>query len=313
MEAPIKTILKTVVQRSFESLWSAAFRLLGRLSRPAPEIWSSPGGRRVLVVAPHPDDEVAGCGGAILGHRRRGDDVRICCATDGRRSRAFGLNPEQMAATRRAEATAAAAGLDAELDWIGLPEGEWASEDLEKRLLEVLEQLRPHTVYAPSRVDFHPEHEKVARALASALAVHLSSENGLAPTPDGASCELRIYPIQVPLTPVLTNLVVPVDPSEPRLLEALAAHSSQLDSLKRCLRHRRYVGRLYGLGGAEELWRLTAAQYEQLHRAPPRRPLAGVFRGLRYYAWSDPLAYLRGRGERRRLARQTVSARQTAS
>ncbi len=291
----LKQTAKAIVQGTFEGLWSAGFRALGRLLRPRPEIWSSPGGRRVLVVAPHPDDEVAGCAGAILAHRRCGDRVRVSVATDGRRSRALGLAPERMAATRRAEMEDAAACLDIDLDWIGMPEGEWQQHDLEDRLAQVLRRYRPDTIYAPSRVDFHPEHEKVARALAGALATDCES-----PSP----AELRIYSIQVPLTPILSNLIVPVDQPEPRLDKALAAHRSQLGSLEPCRRHRRYLGRLHGLGDAEELWRLTAEQYQRLHRDPPRRPPGRIFRGLRYYAWSDPLAYLRGLGERRRLVRR---------
>jgi len=36
---------------------------------------------RVLVVAPHPDDEILGCGGTILKHKKNGDEVSICYAT----------------------------------------------------------------------------------------------------------------------------------------------------------------------------------------------------------------------------------------
>lgn len=289
----IKRAFKSSVQGAFEGLWSTCFRMLGRFLRPTPEVWSSGGDGRVLVVAPHPDDEVAGCGGTILEHRRRGDRVLVSCATDGRRSGSLGLPPERMAARRRAEMADAAACLDVELDWIGVPEGEWRPRDLADRLARVLRRYRPDTIYAPSRIDYHPEHEKVAQALAVAL-------NAGSGSPSRA--ELRIYSIQVPLTPMLSNLIVPVDPSEPRLLKALAAHRSQFGSFAPCLRHRLYLGRFYGLGGAEELWRLSAEQYQRLHRDEPRRPGVRVFRGLRYYAWSDPLAYLRGLGERRRLA-----------
>ncbi len=289
----VKTTLKRIVQGTFEGLWSAGFRALGALLRPRPETWSSPGGRRVLVVAPHPDDETAGCGGAILQHRERGDRVLVACATDGRRSRALGLPPGETAAHRRAEMEAAARILDAELDWIGLPEGEWPVEVLAGRLRQTLDGFAPQVVYAPSRVDFHPEHERVARALALALEDRQDPEG-----PD-----LGIYPVQVPLTPMLANLVVPVDPASPRLRAAIEAHRSQVGSVERCLRARRYAGKLYGLAGAEELWRLTAVDYARLHRAAPERPPGRDFRGLRYYAWSDPAAYLAGLGARRRLAR----------
>ncbi|MCH5376455.1 MAG: PIG-L family deacetylase, partial [Planctomycetes bacterium] len=37
----------------------------------------------MLVLAPHPDDEVIGCGGAILRHVDQGDAVTVVLVTDG--------------------------------------------------------------------------------------------------------------------------------------------------------------------------------------------------------------------------------------
>ena len=39
---------------------------------------------RVLVFAPHPDDEVLGCGGTIKNHSNNGDEVYVCIVTSGK-------------------------------------------------------------------------------------------------------------------------------------------------------------------------------------------------------------------------------------
>lgn len=36
---------------------------------------------KILVIAPHPDDEVLGCGGTIKKHSKRGDEVYLCVVT----------------------------------------------------------------------------------------------------------------------------------------------------------------------------------------------------------------------------------------
>lgn len=61
----------------------------------------------VLVLAPHPDDESIGCGGAIALHTRRLDRVTVAFLTSGERGLAQ-LTGKLAKKTREAEALAAA-------------------------------------------------------------------------------------------------------------------------------------------------------------------------------------------------------------
>ena len=121
-------------------------------------------GERVLVIAPHPDDETLACGGTIALHAQAGDSVTIAIVTDGGSSRAGWLSREAIVHARRLEAEKTTARLGtSELVLMALPEGQWRQQELTDKLATLLEELRPHVIYCPSCVDFHPEHLRVAR------------------------------------------------------------------------------------------------------------------------------------------------------
>jgi LmbE family N-acetylglucosaminyl deacetylase len=282
--------LKRALALAFEWTWVHAMGALATLRRSKARRWHCPGGQRVLVVAPHPDDEVIGCAGAILLHVAAGDRVCVAVATDGRRSRTVS-DANAMAALRRREAEAAAHILGIqELEWLGLPEGEWSTSTLTELLSALLTRLAPDVVYAPSRIDFHPEHRHVAHALALSLSAA------------GTKTAIRIFPIQVPLASRLSNLVADVSALPAQCAAAVAAYASQAGSLGSGLRRRRYSARLHHVKGhAEDFWELDCPGYVELHATLPDS-WPDAFRGLRSFPATDPLAYLVGARERRRLA-----------
>ena len=178
----------------------------------------------MVIVAPHPDDEAIACSGTILRHIQSGDKVVVAIATDGRRSMAA-ATPDEVAAIRKAEATQAARQLGIKLlEWLGLPEGAWEARELEARLSEVLGRHKPTVIYAPSRIDFHPEHFAVAHALARAL-------DSMAVAP-GIEARVRVYQVQVPLTRILTNVVVDVSGVRAQSVAAYARMSRRPAPLK---------------------------------------------------------------------------------
>ena len=55
-----------------------------RFAEPtSPRLASCPDGDRLLVFAPHPDDEIIGCGGVLLNAIEAGRDVQVVYVTDG--------------------------------------------------------------------------------------------------------------------------------------------------------------------------------------------------------------------------------------
>jgi LmbE family N-acetylglucosaminyl deacetylase len=240
----------------------------------------------VLVLAPHPDDETLACGGTILRHLHAGDAVRVVMVTDGRASRAGGLDPYAMAGVRQREAHAAMAVLGAELDWLGLPEAAWSDADLRAPLAAALAVA--DLVYAPSPVDYHPEHLRTARVLASLVDRQ----------------PVRAYELGVPLGPTLTSLVVDTGAVEGTRRAALAAYASQQQGIRNLRRLRRYAGAWWlGHGLAEPFWELSPSAYRAVVAAAAW--CGGMaptpFRGFRARAFGDPLSYLAGQSERRRL------------
>jgi N-acetylglucosamine malate deacetylase 1 len=285
--------LKRSTAMAVEALWSALSGSLSWVVRPEAAHWTSPGDQRVLVLAPHPDDEAMGCAGTLALHARAGDRVCVAIATDGRRSQVVG-DPDRMATLRQREARNAAAAMCApRLEWFGFPEGAWSVSDLTDRLRTLLWDVAPQIIYAPSRVDFHPEHFKVAHALA--LALH---EVGLE-SPQNP--RVRVYQVQVPLTAMVCNLVADVSSVQEQYRAALQAYRSQQGSVHCAYRLRRYNARVYDSGAAAEaFWEMPVARYWELH-GPPPGSWPNAFRGLRHFPLTDPLAYLAGGAERRRL------------
>lgn len=131
-----------------------------------------PPGARVLLAAPHPDDEILAWGGLLAMLAQRGIDNVLVAVTDGDGSHPGSpLWPaERLRATRPRETLAALAALDAapEVLRLGVVDGgvRQAEADLARRLAAL---LRPGDVIVTTwRHDGHPDHEATARACAAA-------------------------------------------------------------------------------------------------------------------------------------------------
>ena len=125
----------------------------------------------LLVVAPHPDDEVLSCGGLICAHRERGHRVDVVVMTDGALGDASGASGAGYREQRRAETREALQVLGGcGVTFLDIPDGSLAGKaDAAAMLRDVISAAKPATIVFPSPLEVHPDHRATAIHAASAL------------------------------------------------------------------------------------------------------------------------------------------------
>ncbi len=141
----------------------------------------------ILVLAPHQDDEVLGCGGLIACKRLVASPVHVAFITDGSASHRNHphLSPPAVADLRATEACSALRRLGVErsaIHFLGGPDGRLdrltpaETAALTAQLARLIETIRPDEIFLPYRYDGSSEHEAAFRLFTTAL--HLT---GLTP------------------------------------------------------------------------------------------------------------------------------------
>ncbi|NML46876.1 PIG-L family deacetylase [Ramlibacter sp. G-1-2-2] len=123
---------------------------------------------RTLVVAPHPDDEILGCGGTLLRRRAEGGEVDWLLVTG--MSVAAGWPAERV--RQRDEEIARAASMVGfrKVVQLGLPPTRLDAAplgDLVGRIGDVIRDCQPDEIFVPSPADVHSDHRVVFDAVSS--------------------------------------------------------------------------------------------------------------------------------------------------
>lgn len=125
--------------------------------------------KRILIVAPHPDDDIIACGGSIAKHCQAGNQVAIMYITSGD---AGGIQyyKEELATIREEEARHAAALLGVkDLTFLRIADGyiTFNQENL-VRITSIIRDMKPHMVYIPHNRDGCLDHMETHRLLIEA-------------------------------------------------------------------------------------------------------------------------------------------------
>ena len=124
---------------------------------------------RVLVFAPHPDDEVIGVGGTIIKRVKSGDEVFVCIVTKG----VPPIFSQESHKQGRKECIDADKKLGVKetifLDFPAVMLETIPRYEFNGRIAEVVQKINPDEVYIPHRGDMQIDHQMVVDAVMVAV------------------------------------------------------------------------------------------------------------------------------------------------
>jgi LmbE family N-acetylglucosaminyl deacetylase len=182
-----------------------------------------------LVLAPHHDDEVLGCGGLLAQLIAAGAAVRVLFLTDGGGGGEEDVGDrDAYRARRRAEAAAVAGRMGfAGTDRLAIPDGELALrlDEAAAAIRRALVAIRPELLLVPAPTESSADH----RAAFAALHRLLAPLRPGGAEPDAlleAVREVRVFAYEIN-RPGWPDLLVDVGAEVPLLAEAMALYASQ--------------------------------------------------------------------------------------
>lgn len=229
-------------------------------------VWT-PRSERVLVLAPHMDDETIGCGGTLALHAARHAHVTVVFLTDGRggsgvsalAGEARRLQESEVTAVRKREARLALEALGiADMRCLDAPDGRLSEciGAVAPELRAVLLDVQPDLVYVPFFLEEHADHRAAGSVLVAAAA--------------GTGFKFQCMGYEV-WTPLFPNCLVNIDATMEAKKLALGRYRSQMQ-------HADYLHASIGLnayrsiallGGqcayAEAFYSAPVSTYSRLH------------------------------------------------
>jgi len=214
---------------------------------------SPPAGERALVLAPHPDDETLGCGGAIRLLVESGKSVKVVFVTSGDRgdpehplsripgnsaiyNRSSWLSGEGIttglsdenhltgyASLREKEAVRALGVLGvSDYEFLRFPDRELHLhyKNVLDRVIAIAEEFMPDAMYSPSVIELNPDHRTTA-----GIALEVQRRKMAAGAYAAGRLMLVFYEVTTPLRP---NMLVDITPVQNRKKKAMKKYKSQM-------------------------------------------------------------------------------------
>ena len=125
--------------------------------------------KKILVIAPHPDDEILGCGGTMIKNIKAGNEVYVCIVTKG----CPPLYKPERTTINQHDARACHLHIGVKktffLDFPAAMLEKVERYELNGKILDVIKEVQPTEVFIPHWGDMQKDHQIVMEAAMVAL------------------------------------------------------------------------------------------------------------------------------------------------
>lgn len=172
-------------------------------------------GNKILVLAPHPDDEIIGAGGTLIKHVAVENPIHIVFVTDGGKGRSRDKSIEETITTRLREAQNVCNRLGVSHTFLDCEDGDYIPEKNKIELLrELIKNFEPTDIFIPHINDSHRDHFMTNLLFFESIR-------------DRDNKESRIWEYEV-WSPLNPNTVVNISHEFKRKKELMSLYQSQL-------------------------------------------------------------------------------------
>ncbi len=182
-----------------------------------------PGGKKIIIFSPHPDDDAIGMGGTIMELVKNGNKVLCVYITSGvstRNAVKGDMSIEEKENIRRKEAEQASKVLGTNIHFLNLSYFHGLIEKKEhiEKITKLLEKEKPYIVFVPHPHERHPTHKASTSIVLRAL------KRSYLPNLDA----IWFYEIMTPIRTPNTIITFDEEIMEKKI-EAIKAHESQIE------------------------------------------------------------------------------------
>jgi N-acetylglucosamine malate deacetylase 1 len=211
----------------------------------------------VLILTPHPDDEVLGCGGSIVKHKKAGDKVSVVCLTDGSRGNLKSERDEALIKMRKDEMSKAhkILGINKTF-YLDAEDGKLKADDkIVSKISDIFKETSPDAIYLPFFLDLHKDHVETSRIFLKSASKSVFLGKCIA------------YEVN---TPIFPNTILDITDCVEKKIDALKCYKSQLSindylyTVIEGLNRFRTNSVMLGKGYAEGFFQCDVLFYKQL-------------------------------------------------